>query len=244
MYCPNCGNPVPDESASCPACGTLLNQGRRQGGTNDTYQQAGFSDGTADSDSRQDAWNQSQNGQQDARNQAQNGQQDARNQSQNGQQGSQGSWNQNRNGGQNSWNQAQQAGFQQPRTRLGITVGMLGAAIYVSALISPVVLGLLAIYVLFLEENHWLKASAIKAVVCYLGFFVVFQVIDGINYFLSIINRMMAMVHWYPDLAFPGSITDALSICRIVFFLVVAFGALKMRDLRMDRIDEFVETHM
>ena len=222
MYCPNCGNPVPDESASCPACGTLLNQGRRQGGTNDTYQQAGFSDGTADSDSRHDAWNQSQNGQQ----------------------GSQGSWNQNRNGGQNSWNQAQQAGFQQPRTRLGITVGMLGAAIYVSALISPVVLGLLAIYVLFLEENHWLKASAIKAVICYLGFFVVFQVIDGINYFLSIINRMMSMVHWYPDLSFPGSITDALSICRIVFFLVVAFGALKMRDLRMDRIDEFVETHM
>lgn len=222
MYCPNCGNPVPDESASCPACGTLLNQGRRQEGTNDTYQQAGFSGGTADSDSRQDAWNQSQNGQQ----------------------GSQGSWNQNRNGGQNSWNQAQQAGFQQPRTRLGITVGMLGAAIYVSALISPVVLGLLAIYVLFLEENHWLKASAIKAVVCYLGFFVVFQVIDGINYFLSIINRMMSMVHWYPDLSFPGSITDALSICRIVFFLVVAFGALKMRDLRMDRIDEFVETHM
>lgn len=219
MYCPNCGNPVPDESASCPACGTLLNQGRRQEGTNDTYQQAGFSDGTADSDSRQDAWNQSQNGQQ-------------------------GSWNQNRNGGQNSWNQAQQAGFQQPRTRLGITVGMLGAAIYVSALISPVVLGLLAIYVLFLEENHWLKASAIKAVICYLGFFVVFQVIDGINYFLSIINRMMSMVHWYPDLSFPGSITDALSICRIVFFLVVAFGALKMRDLRMDRIDEFVETHM
>lgn len=222
MYCPNCGNPVPDESASCPACGTLLNQGRRQEGTNDTYQQAGFSGGTADSDSRQDA----------------------RNQNQNGQQGSQGSWNQNRNGGQNSWNQAQQAGFQQPRTRLGITVGMLGAAIYVSALISPVVLGLLAIYVLFLEENHWLKASAIKAVVCYLGFFVVFQVIDGINYFLSIINRMMSMVHWYPDLSFPGSITDALSICRIVFFLVVAFGALKMRDLRMDRIDEFVETHM
>lgn len=208
MYCPNCGNPVPDESASCPACGTLLNQGRRQEGTNDTYQQAGFSGGTADSDSRQDAWNQS------------------------------------RNGRQNSWNQAQQAGFQQPRTRLGITVGMLGAAIYVSALISPVVLGLLAIYVLFLEENHWLKASAIKAVVCYLGFFVVFQVIDGINYFLSIINRMMSMVHWYPDLSFPGSITDALSICRIVFFLVVAFGALKMRDLRIDRIDEFVETHM
>lgn len=197
MYCPNCGNPVPDESASCPSCGTLLNQGRRQEGTNDTYQQAGFSGGTADSDSRQDAWN-----------------------------------------------QAQQAGFQQPRTRLGITVGMLGAAIYVSALISPVVLGLLAIYVLFLEENHWLKASAIKAVICYLGFFVVFQVIDGINYFLSIINRMMSMVHWYPDLSFPGSITDALSICRIVFFLVVAFGALKMRDLRIDRIDEFVETHM
>lgn len=216
MFCPNCGNQVSDESNSCPACGTPLNQGRRQEGT-DYYQQTGSS-GSADA--QQNTWQQNQNGPQS-------------------------SWNQTQNSRNPSWNQTQQrTAFQQPRTRLGITVGMLGAALYISALISPVVLGLLAIYVLFLEENRWLKAAAIKAVVCYLGFFILFEIISGIDYFLSIINRMMAVVHWYSNLAFPGSITDALSICRIIFFLVVAFGALKMRDLRIDRIDEFVETHM
>lgn len=216
MFCPNCGNQVPEGSTSCPVCGTSLTQGRRQEGTN-SYRQSDFSDSAG---TRQDTEHQNRND-------------------------FQGTWQKNQNNPYGSWNQSQPgASIQQPRTRLGITVGMLGAVIYFSALISPVVLGLLAIYVLFLEENRWLKASAIKAVMCYLGFFVIFQVISGIDYFLSIINRMMAVVHWYSNLVFPGSITDALSICRIVFFLAVAFSALKMRGLRIDRIDDFVETHM
>ncbi|HIS25406.1 MAG TPA: zinc ribbon domain-containing protein [Candidatus Pullilachnospira intestinigallinarum] len=215
MFCPNCGNQLPEGSLSCPACGAQLSQEYRTEGAG-TNQQTGFQN--SETDSQQNSWEQTHSGPNP-------------------------SWNQGAQEQQN-WRQAQQTSFQQPRTRLGITVGMLGAVIYFSALISPVVLGLLAIYVLFLEENRWLKATAIKSVVCYLGFFVVFQIISGIDYFLSIINRMMAVIHWYPNLAFPGSITDALSICRIVFFLVVAFSALKMRGLRIDRIDEFVETHM
>lgn len=133
----------------------------------------------------------------------------------------------------------------QPRTRLGVTVGMLGAIIYFSALISPVILILLAVYVLMMEDNRWLKGSAIKCVVFYLVFFFIFQIIDGINYFLNIINRMIDfMVRWNPGFAFPGSITDLLSIGQIAFFVIMGFGAFKMREIRIRKIDEFVETHM
>ena len=133
----------------------------------------------------------------------------------------------------------------QPRTRLGITVGMLGAIIYFSALISPVILILLAVYVLMMEDNRWLKGSAIKCVVFYLVFFFIFQIIDGINYFLNIINRMIDfMVRWNPGFAFPGSVTDLLSIGQIAFFVIMGFGAFKMREIRIRKIDEFVETHI
>ena len=52
------------------------------------------------------------------------------------------------------------------KTRLGISVGMLGAAVYLTGLFSGYLVALLmAGYVLLCEENGWLKRSVIKAVV-------------------------------------------------------------------------------
>ena len=51
------------------------------------------------------------------------------------------------------------------KTRLGISVGMLGAAIYLTGLFSGYLAALLLTgYVLLFEENEWLKKSAVKAV--------------------------------------------------------------------------------
>ena len=51
------------------------------------------------------------------------------------------------------------------KTRLGISVGMLGAAIYLTGLFSGYVVAvLMAGYVLLFEENSWLRRSAVKAV--------------------------------------------------------------------------------
>lgn len=132
----------------------------------------------------------------------------------------------------------------QPKSRLGVTVGMLGAIIYFSALISPVILILLAAYVLLMEDDIWLKGTAVKAVAFYLVFFFIFQIIDGMNYFLNIINRIFQfLISWNPCLSFPGGISDLLSICRIVFFILMGLGAFQMRPVRIRKIDEFVETH-
>ena len=52
------------------------------------------------------------------------------------------------------------------KTRLGISVGMLGAAVYLTGLFSGYLVAILmAGYVLLCEENGWLKRSDIKAVV-------------------------------------------------------------------------------
>ena len=48
------------------------------------------------------------------------------------------------------------------KTRLGISVGMLGAAIYLTGLFSGYVVAvLMAGYVLLFEENSWLRRSAV-----------------------------------------------------------------------------------
>ena len=49
------------------------------------------------------------------------------------------------------------------KTRLGISVGLLGAAIYFMGLFSGYLLAvLLAGYVLLFEENSWLRKNAVK----------------------------------------------------------------------------------
>ncbi len=51
------------------------------------------------------------------------------------------------------------------KTKLGISVGLLGAAIYFMGLFSGYMVAvLLAGYVLLFEENEWLKKSAVKAI--------------------------------------------------------------------------------
>lgn len=57
------------------------------------------------------------------------------------------------------------------KAKLGISVGLLGAAIYLTAL-SGSLLGLLVLagYVLLVEDNQWLRLSAVKAVAVYLFF--------------------------------------------------------------------------
>ena len=51
------------------------------------------------------------------------------------------------------------------KTKLGISVGMLGAVLYFMGIFSGYLLvAILAAYVLLYEENGWLKQSAVRAV--------------------------------------------------------------------------------
>lgn len=51
------------------------------------------------------------------------------------------------------------------KTKIGVSVGLLGAAIYFMGLFSGYLTVVLLIgYVLLFEENEWLRKSAVKAV--------------------------------------------------------------------------------
>lgn len=51
------------------------------------------------------------------------------------------------------------------KTKLGVSVGIFGAFLYVAALFGGyIAITLLAGYVLLMESNEWLKKTAVKAV--------------------------------------------------------------------------------
>lgn len=133
----------------------------------------------------------------------------------------------------------------QPKTRLGITVGMLGAVTCFSALVDPIILALLAVYILFVEKDKWLKALAIKISVVYMGFFVILQAVNIINLALSSFTNFTNYwfaTEWYPQ--FPGMLTNIINIARIVTFVVAGISALKMKGFRINKIDSYVENNL
>lgn len=56
------------------------------------------------------------------------------------------------------------------KTKLGLSVGLVGAALYFLGLFSFIPAFLLAAYVLLMEENQWLKRAAVKMVAVLIGF--------------------------------------------------------------------------
>ena len=75
------------------------------------------------------------------------------------------------------------------KTKLGISVGLLGAAIYFMGLFSGyLVVVLLAGYVLLCEDNEWLKKSAVKAVSVMALFSFLITVVNLVPNAISVID--------------------------------------------------------
>ena len=78
-------------------------------------------------------------------------------------------------------------------TRLGISVELLGAAIYFMGLFSGYMVAvLLTGYVLLFEENEWLKKGAVKAVALMTFFSLLTAVINLIPNMISFINSIVS----------------------------------------------------
>ena len=85
------------------------------------------------------------------------------------------------------------------KTKLGISVGLLGAALYFLGLINTVALFLLAGYVLLFEENEWLRRAAVRAAVIVVGFGLIFTLIgtlENVFAFFNVLIGREALSSW------------------------------------------------
>lgn len=65
-----------------------------------------------------------------------------------------------------------------PKTKLGISVALMGAGLYFLGVFSFIPAFLLAAYVLLCEENAWLKRNAVRMVIIVVGFYLLHIGVD------------------------------------------------------------------
>lgn len=135
------------------------------------------------------------------------------------------------------------------KTKLGISVGLLGAAIYfMGAYAGYVITGLLVGYVLLFENNMWLKKAAVKALTLMVGFSVLSTVIYLLPSLISILGDFARVfngylyVEWISDLA--NAVSNVVSLFQRLLFIGLGIKALTQSDIAIKAVDNFVDKYM
>lgn len=135
------------------------------------------------------------------------------------------------------------------KAKLGISVGLLGAAIYFTSLFSgylvPVIL---TGYVLLFEENDWLRKNAVKAVSLTVFFSFVIVVINLIPNVISFINYIVSMFGGNFHIAFISNLvnaaTSAIDIIEKVLFIGLGLKALNQGSISFPVVDKLINKYM
>ena len=133
------------------------------------------------------------------------------------------------------------------KTKLGVSVGLMGAGLYFLGAVSLIPAVLLAGYVLLREENEWLRKTAVKMLAIVIGFALASLAISAVQEIFSILHYVVGWI-------FSNSISVPLnldSICRNVLSLVeflllfaLGFNALGKGSMKVGFADKIVEKHM
>lgn len=135
------------------------------------------------------------------------------------------------------------------KTRLGVTVGALGAITYFAGFFSGYMVAiLLAGYVLLFEENAWLKRSVVKAIVLLAFFSVTIALInlipDAINFIDDIANVFKGNFSISVVSHIVTVVVAALNIIEKLLFLGLGIKALNQGTIVIPFIDSKVSKYM
>jgi len=135
------------------------------------------------------------------------------------------------------------------KTKLGISVGLLSAAIYFSGLFSGyLVLTLLVGYTLLFETDSWLRRSAVKAFAITVLFSILTALIGFIPDVINLLDGIFRIFGGHFTISF---ITNLVSLCQHIFYvsekaIMLALGlmALSETNIKIDFIDRILDKHM
>lgn len=135
------------------------------------------------------------------------------------------------------------------KTRLGISVGLLGAAVFFACFFGGYTVAiLLGGYILLFEENAWLKRSAVKAIALMFGFAVLSAVVYLIPNLISFIDdvcRVFEGSFYLPVVTnIITVITSALTILEKVLFIVLGIKAFNQGTVKIPVIDSLLNKYM
>ena len=136
------------------------------------------------------------------------------------------------------------------KSKLGVSVGLFGAALYFTGIISIFPLVILAGYVLLFENNEWLRKTAVKAVAVVLFFTILSAFIGLMGNISSLLIEVVSLFRF--GLSFDITVYErVLSICRLVisflqalFLLMLGFKALNQGDVGFSFVDNTIRKHI
>lgn len=135
------------------------------------------------------------------------------------------------------------------KTRLGISAGLLGAAIYFTGLFSGFLVAvLLTGYVLLFEENEWLKKAAVKAVALMIFFSLITVALNLVPNAINFISNVLAIFGGSFSVAFLSRIINAVvsgvDIIEKVLFIGLGIKALKQETIAVSPVDRLIDKYI
>lgn len=135
------------------------------------------------------------------------------------------------------------------KTKLGISVGLMGAIAYFAGLFSGYLVAVLIFgYIMLVEDNPWLRKTAVKSIVLLVTFSALSAVIGLIPDFISFINTIFNVFGSHFSLSILTNIlaviSSALSILKTVVFLVLGLKALNQGTLTIPVVDNLTNKNM
>lgn len=135
------------------------------------------------------------------------------------------------------------------KTRLGITAGLFGAAIYFTGLFSGyIVLILMVGYVLLFEENGWLRRSAVKAVVLMMMISLLTMFINLVPNIISFMNEFVGIFGGHFSVSFLSKLASAIvsfiGITEKILFMILGIKALSQETVVISFVDKFIDKYM
>lgn len=135
------------------------------------------------------------------------------------------------------------------RTKLGISVGLLGACVYLMGSFGGFLLTVFLVgYILLFEENEWLKKNAVKAVILMTCFTLAITVFNLIPSAISAINNIAGIFGGrvsVPRLTnVTAAIVDVIDIMEKVLLIALGVKALKQGSIAIPAVDRLINTYM
>lgn len=135
------------------------------------------------------------------------------------------------------------------KTKMGVSIALVGAAMYFLGAIAFTPAVLLAGAMLIMEDNQWVKRQAAKMI----GVVIVFSLLGiAIGWIDDVVNVLNIIVHWFAKdakyLSIPGNIESLLrtiiGAVEEVLLVVMGFMALKMKEIRFGVVDKLLDRFM
>lgn len=132
------------------------------------------------------------------------------------------------------------------KTKLGVTVALLGAALYFSGLFSGYIITIvLAGYVLLMEENLWLKKAAVKSVALMMVFSILSAVLGLVPGMVNFIDDVFNIFNGSFSIRFVTNIItmlrSGLNLIETVLFLLLGLKALNQGTIPVPGVDKLVD---